>query len=285
MGAETRAITAPKRSDQAGGFIQPLDGCCCGLPLDFGIKIILMLHALSSFFFIYTCFSNIVLERPTFGNNVTMYTQTFNCAWALATLPFIAAGISGVRNHVEVHLRVYMYWLMATTSMDLVLTGIMLVKNTCAKMPSFLEEEGGAFACGTMRLFSILFMAMLFGFVLYAIFVVWSRCEELEESGSEPSFDFLIGAVRRNAQEAVFNHKSGLFGTGQMLPGHGFPIMYGSLASPSMGGGSTIFGGRTHCTEFPPPHLGTQSGALSHHDSPPEKEEQPGYIKRDAYSY
>merc|ERR1719162_574382 len=150
------------------------------------------------------------------------------------------------------------------------------------KLPSFLVNEGGAFACGTMRIFGMVFMALLFAFALYGVFVVWSRCEELQDSGSEPSFDSLIGAVRRNAQEAVFNHKSGLFGTGQMLPGHGFPIMYGSLASPSIGGGGRIFGGRTHCTEFPPPHVGFQAGELSHHDAPPAPDDQPGYVKRDA---
>merc|ERR1719456_1157843 len=136
-----------------GGFIQPLDSCCCGLHLDFGIKIILFLHSLSSFFFIYTCMMNIVLERPTYGYNVTLYTQTFNCAWALATIPFIASGISGVRNHVEIHLRIYLYWLMLTVGFDLCLTGIYLMKTMCKKLPSFLVSEGGAFACGTMRIF------------------------------------------------------------------------------------------------------------------------------------
>merc|ERR1719335_1490986 len=134
---------------------------------------ILLGHSLSSFFFIYTCLFNIVLERPTYGYNVTLYTQTFNCAWGLATIPFIAAGISGVRNHVEIHLRVYMYWLMLTTGFDIVLTGIYLSKTLCVKLPKFLANEGGAFACGTMRIFGIVFLVMIFSFALYAIFVIW----------------------------------------------------------------------------------------------------------------
>jgi len=237
-----------------GGFIQPLDSCCCGLHLDLGVKVILMLHSLSSFFYIYTCMSNIVLERPTFGNKVTFYTQTFNCAWALATIPFIASGISGVRNHVETHLRIYLYWLIVTVVMDLLLTGLYLAKTMCAKLPSFLTDEGGAFACGSMRLFGIAFIGFLFGFALYAIFVVWSRCEELQDSGSEPSFDQLIGETRAKKRRAIFEHKSGLFGTGLSLPQHGTPIMYGSLASPGIGGAGSIFQGTTHITEFPPPH-------------------------------
>jgi len=246
---------AAKRKQTGGSFIQPLDGCCCGAHLDFGIKIILMLHALSSFFYIYTCLFNIVLEKPTFGANVTLYTQTFNCAWALASIPFIASGLSGVRNHVETHLRVYLYWLMLTVAFDLVLTGIYLAQTLCVKLPSFLVNEGGAFACGTMRIFGITFIVMLFSFALYAVFVVWSRCEELQESGSEPSFDFLIGETRAAQKRAIYEHKSGLFGTGPCLPTHGMPIMYGSLASPAIGGGAPIFNGRNHCTEYPPPQF------------------------------
>jgi len=247
---------------QTGGFIQPLDSCCCGLHLDFGIKVILMLHSISSFFFIYTCMFNIVLEKPTFGYKVTLYTQTFNCAWALASIPFIAAGISGVRNHAEVHLRVYLYWLIFSVLFDLAMTGLYLAKTLCAKLPSFLVSEGGAFACGTMRIFGIVFIAMLFGFALYAIFVVWSRCEELQDSGSEPAFDSLIGATAARKKRAIFEHKSGLFGTGASLPTHGFPIMYGSLASPGIGGAGKIFQGRRHITEFPPPHEPHHGGSF-----------------------
>lgn len=247
---------------QTGGFIQPLDSCCCGLHLDFGIKIILILHSLSSFFFIYTTMFNIVLERPTYGYHVTLFTQTFNCAWALATIPFIASGISGVRNHVEIHLRIYLYWLITTVGFDAILLCFYMQKTLCAKLPSFLENEGGAFACGTMRMFGILFMLMVFGFAFYAIFVVWSRCEELQDSGSEPSFDFLIGETRARKRRAIFEHKSGLFGTGASLPTHGYPIMYGSLASPGIGGAGKIFQGRTHETEYPPPHKPHQGGVF-----------------------
>jgi len=242
------------KKKETGGFIQPLDSCCCGLHLDFGIKIILFLHGCTSFFYIYTCVFNIVLERPTFGYNVTLYTQTFNCAWALATIPFIASGISGIRNHVEIHLRVYLYWLCFTVAVDIFLTAVYMSKTVCAKIPSFLVAEGGAFACGTMRLFSISMLLLLIGFALYAVFVVWSRCEELQDSSSEPAFDSLIGETRARQKRAIFEHKSGLFGTGQLLPDHGYPIMYGSLASPGIGASGRIFSGRTHCTDFPPPH-------------------------------
>jgi len=171
----------------------------------------------------------------------------------------------GIRNHVEIHLRMYLYWLMFTVTFDITMTGIYLLKTVCVKLPSFLQNEGGAFACGSMRIFSIAFLALMISFALYAIFVIWSRCEELQDSGSEPSFDFLIGETRAKKRRAVFQHKSGLFGTGASLPTAGYPIMYGSLASPSIGGGGKIFNGRTHITEFPPPHEDHHGGVFHGH--------------------
>lgn len=235
-----------------GSFIQPLDTCCCGLQLDTGVKIIIMIHSLTSFFFLYTCVSNILMEVPTIGNRVDLYTQSFNCAWALATIPFIASGISGISNHAELHLRMYLYWLMVTVAMDLVLTGVYLAKTMCATLPRFLVAEGSAFACGSMRAFGIVFIAMLFSFALYAIFVVWSRCEELQEGGSETNFDHLIGETRARERRSIFQHKSGLFGTGLAVPTP-FPVMYGSMATPGIGGAGRFFSGTEHCTEFPPP--------------------------------
>jgi hypothetical protein len=239
----------------AGSVIQPLDACCCGASLDFGCKIIILGHSLSCFFYVFTCVSNIVLESPTWGNKVTLITQTFNCAWALATIPFIAFGISGVRQHCEIHLRLYLYWLVFTVFTSMVFQGIFLGKTVCVNMPKFLAAEGGSFACGSMRLFAITFVVMLTGFAAYAIFVVWSRCEELQDGGSEPGFDALIDVTKANEKKRLFQHKSGLFGTGPLLPGHGHPIMYNSLASQPLGGSGQIFSGREHATNFPPDHL------------------------------
>lgn len=246
-------------------FIQPLDSFCCGCHLDVGVKFIIFVHSLTSMFYIYTCFFNIVLEQPTFGYNVTLYTQTFNCAWGLASIPFIASGISGVRNHVEIHLRVYLYWLIFSVGFDLVMVVCYLFKTIWhnPKVPGFLANEGGAFASGAMRLFSIVLMLILFGFASYGIFVVWSRCEELQDSGSEPQFDFLLGESRMRKNRWAHEHKSGLFGTGVSLPSHGFPIMYGSLASPGIGAGGKIFQGRHHETEFPPKHMPSPHGPSS----------------------
>lgn len=236
-------------------FIQPLDSCCCAASLDFGIKLILVCHSMVCFMYVYTCFSNIVLEYPTLGSGVALVTQSFNCAWGLATIPFIGFGISGVRNHCEIHLRIYMMWLILTVFMDLFFTGIYLSKTLCANMPAFLVEEGGAFACGSMRLMGIVFLLTMFSCALYAVFVVWSRCEELQDGGSEPAFESLVDATLASKKRAIYEHKSGLFGTGPILPKHGNPIMYNSLASPPFAGSARIFSGTEHTTDFPPPPM------------------------------
>jgi len=235
----------------AGGFLQPLDSCC-GAALDFGIKLIILFHSITCFFYIYTCISNVVLERPTIGYHTSEMTQTFNCAWALATVPFIIAGISGVRYQVEPHLRVYLLWLITTVSLDFVLTGMYFAKTSCHNMPAFLASEGSAFACGGMRLFSMVFMAMLFCFAFYFVFVVWSRCEELQAGGSEPAFDSLISEENARNKASIFSdNRSGIFGAGPLLTA-GHPIAYGSSSSMAIGGGARIFQGQRHDINFPP---------------------------------
>mmetsp|Transcript_88652 Transcript_88652/g.180732 ORF Transcript_88652/g.180732 Transcript_88652/m.180732 type:complete len:86 (-) Transcript_88652:3-260(-) len=75
--------------------IRPANAFCCGCALDLGARIILVIHTVASFFYMATAFCNIVLDRPTFGYHVSLATQAFNCGFALAGLPFIAAGLSG----------------------------------------------------------------------------------------------------------------------------------------------------------------------------------------------
>lgn len=232
-------------------FIQPLDTFCCGFTLDFGIQCIIVIHTLVSFFYMATAWCNIVLDQPTMGAAVDFGTQAFNCGFALASLPFIVSGISGVKYQIESHLRIYLYWLMLSVFLDFIFATIIMVKTTCSGMPEFLDAYGGAFACGMMRIASAIFIIMCLVAMSYALFTVWSRCEELKVSMSEEAFDGLLKETRRAQEAMVFQHRSGLFGTGPVLtPAH--PVVYGSVASPAFMGSARIFNGNNHDVNFPP---------------------------------
>uniref|UniRef100_A0A7S2MNR8 Uncharacterized protein n=1 Tax=Alexandrium andersonii TaxID=327968 RepID=A0A7S2MNR8_9DINO len=229
---------------------QPVTTFCCGCPLDLGIQIVLAIHLGVCFFYSYTTFSNVVLEQPTLGYHISPEAQAFNTGFALATLPFIISGWSGVKYHIEVHLRIYLYWLVLTFGLDLVFVAIKFYLQSCARLPEFLvgaDGVGGSFACGAMRISSFVLLVLYLTLMGYCIFVVWSRCQQLQFSSSESDFAALVGTVKGVEPQ----HLSGLFGTGPR-PSKPEAIEYASLASLPFGGGANIFGGRCHDTNFPP---------------------------------
>ncbi|CAK0906262.1 unnamed protein product [Prorocentrum cordatum] len=226
-------------------MVQPLSSFCCGCPLEMGVRITLTLHLLSCLFYMATCWLNVVVEAPTLGSDVAMGTQAFNCGFALASLPFVVSGFSGVFYEIEVHLRVYLYWLILTVSMDSVLYAYVLCQNSCAKIPVFLEDVGGAFSCGFMRMAGTLMLASWLVLMGYNAFTVWSLCEELQEAGCERGFTDLAKHAVPDERAMALQHKGGLFGTGPALLQPARPVVYGSLSSQLYGGSVPIFGGET----------------------------------------
>lgn len=204
-----------------------------------------MIHLLSCLFYMATCWLNVVADAPTLGSHVAVETQAFNCFFAMASLPFIAAGFSGVSYEIEIHLRIYLYWLLFTVGLDSVFYCIVLFQNACARMPDFLEDVGGAFTCGFMRIIGVLFLTVFLLLTGYNAYTVWSLCEELEGVGCERSFTDLHKHRQADEKAMVHQHKGGLFGTGPALLQPGRPVVYGSLSSQMYGGSYPIFGGET----------------------------------------
>lgn len=201
-----------------------------------------------------TSFCNIVLETPTIGGEVSLMTQALNCAFAIASIPFIISGISGIKYEVETHLRLYLFWFSLTCLVDTVCLIWMLLKRTCSVIPSILREEGGAWACGSMRAGAIVWIALFLSLEFYCQFVVWCRCRELASKGSETSFNDIY------APKVIAGHETykggGLFGVGARKR-EPYLISYGSMGSPLFAGSVPIFGGTVHQTSFPPPPAST----------------------------
>lgn len=239
--------------DRKGLYLMPLDSFCCGCPLDMGIEITLIVHTMVSCFYIYTTFSNIILELPTLGFDVNQLTQAFNCGFAMASLPFIVSGYLGVRSQTETHLRLYLMWLVLSFCLDALFLGMLTYKDSCSS-PNPQGATTASYACGAVRITDLSFTATFLSTMIYAIFIVWSRCEQLKTaSGDDP----LTGLVRNTRQAKMAEVQravgaAGLFGTGPLLVYEPTPVQYGSLATPTIGGGVPIFGGSLHDTNFPP---------------------------------
>lgn len=231
--------------------VRPLASCCCGFPLDAGVKLVLVFHSATSMFYMATTILNLVMDQPTLGHRLSPAMQCFNCGFAIATIPFIISGISGVSFKIEVHLRIYWLWLLICFVLDTVSVIIMLMQNSCVNLPKVMYTQGGtggSFACGIMRMGSILLVVSSVVAMGYSLFAVWSYCEFLKNGGSVRSFESLgcKGIQGMRVPDA------GLFGTGCGDVREAYPIVYGSLASPPIMGSVPIFDGKYHDCNYPP---------------------------------
>lgn len=235
-------------------MVRPLNQFCCGCSLTFGVKLVLALNLIQNVFYIATATSNIIFRIPTFGFNINLATQTFNAAFCLLGLPFIFAAIWGVMYRLETHVRLYLYYSVLSFILDMGYIMIYLViQDQCTMLPSVLKKHGSAFACGFTRILSIGFIIAVTVIQLYFIFTVWSFCEDLKAGGSGAGLpELLVGAddAKRKRKHHSAYH-DGLFG-GHQQAGGAFPIQYGAVSTPGIGGSTRIFNGGYHETQYPP---------------------------------
>lgn len=212
-------------------YCQPAGTCCCGCSLDLGIKLLLVVNGVLCFFYMYTAFSNLVLDVATMGEGVPYSTQAFNCGFSILSIPFVASGFSGVMNDIAIHLRIYLYWYTFIVSLDICYCIALLFQTSCEQLPASLLKSSGAFACGAMRLFQFSGVVFYVGIAAYLIFIIWSRCEQLDRPSSA---DVMKALAASEHGPKTTGPPEGLFGVGRGLPKHD-PLAYGSLAAPSLG--------------------------------------------------
>jgi len=229
---------------------RPLNQFCCGCSLDFGVKAILILHLLQSIFYIATTVSNIVLQVPTFGYDTDLAKQTFNAAFALAGLPFILVAWYGVNNKAEAYVRFFLYYLFLQFVLDMAaMMYYLVIVDTCTMLPSGLKQHGSAFACGIARIMMLTSVFVIFGVDFYFMYCVWSYSEDLKVGARGQGLPELL--LSKGKKSEHYHIAEGLFGVGGSNEGP-YPLNYGSLATPGVGGSSRIFGGSHHETDFPP---------------------------------
>lgn len=230
---------------------QRLTSFCCGCGLATGVKLTLVVHTAICAFYIVTTVLNLILDIHSFGHSATFTTQTFNCGFSLATLPFIASGVSGLLYRNEVHMQVYLAWLTFNFVFDFVCICIVFWRNACVNVGEIFVATGGAFMCGIIRLDYIAIALSIICIMAYIVYAVWSFADELQHANSDDCFDGLIKDAAAADARKTKHYSTNLFGTGRV----GYPIVpvvYGSLASPGVFGSVPIFEGTHHETSYPP---------------------------------
>jgi len=234
-------------------MVKPLNQFCCGCGLPVGVYFVLFVNLVQNVFNVVTVTSNVILKVPTFGYSTPLASQTFNGAWCLVGLCFVASGYLGVRYKLEPHARMFLYYLMVTFVIDFVyMVMYFVLEDTCKLLPDVLASQGSAFACGFTRIITIAFMTLATVIEGYFVFTVWSYCEDLKIGGAGESFNDLMDSKGHVVKYGSYS--DGLFGVGSVADGP-YPVHYGSIATPGIGGSTPIFGGSYHETEFPPKGL------------------------------
>jgi len=237
--------------------MRPLNQFCCGCPLSFGAYLIIFINLTQNMFYIVTATMNIILQIPTFGYGMNLASQTFNAAWCLLGLPFIACALWGVRYRLEANLRLYLLYQFSSFCLDMMyLFAFFFLHDMCNRIPSLLRRHGAAFACGFIRVSGLFLVSMLVIIEIYFIFTIWSLCEDLKAGGEGAGLPALLcrGRQALTKRRYLQSHRDHLYGTNNQA--NGFSAGYGGFGAmgPGLGGSaSRIFGGGYHETAFPPP--------------------------------
>lgn len=199
---------------------------------------------------------NVIFKIPTFGYTSSLTSQVFNAAWCLVGLPFIFAALWGLAFRQEANLRMFLFYQIVSFLLDLMYTiAFFLMTDVCVAgvLPGALQRHGESFACGSMRLFSFAFVAIMTIASIYFIFTIWSICEDLKIGGSGTGFPQLLGHAREYRKHAFFGGypSGGTFGgsgNAQRFPNQDF----GYMRAPALGN-DRICHGTFHETTYPPP--------------------------------
>lgn len=235
----------------------------CGCPIWFGVSLIILVNALHNVFYIVCVTLNIIFKIPTFGANDPPASQVFNAAWCLVGIPFILAAIAGMITKQESNMRLYLVYLSTTFLLDLVLVVQFLSGDLCGNMPRSLQKHGGAFACGFIRITSVGFTVMMMIIMAYAVYTVWSFCEDLKAGGGGRGLDQLMVYQEEKKLASAYQTFAGSVGSVGQAVSTGISTAAGANTTGNkmqhMGGGqrlkfpATSYSGNYHETNYPAP--------------------------------
>eukprot|EP00931_Biecheleriopsis_adriatica_P116298 TRINITY_DN91962_c0_g1_i1.p1 TRINITY_DN91962_c0_g1~~TRINITY_DN91962_c0_g1_i1.p1 ORF type:complete len:240 (-),score=45.95 TRINITY_DN91962_c0_g1_i1:170-889(-) len=235
-------------------MVSPANQFCCGCSIVTGSIAVLVLNV---------CINGVLFVRaamaifyPSSSPATTgdMPWQVFTAAFCLAGVPFMILGALGLARRDEVTLRAYYFYL----ALAVIIASIVLVSaatsTSCRNLPSELQG-GGAFFCGIVEVVDVVLAILLVGNMIYALYIVWSLCQDFGISGSTPFSDLeaSYGALQ------VKRLKEASHGVIRSLEDQGERALIGNTEGEdlrAMFGGSTgvkLFGYK-HEMQFPPPH-------------------------------
>lgn len=191
--------------------------------------------------------------------------------FVMCGIPIIFAAMYGVVKRMDVAVRLYLLYLLATFVLDTVaLMYLYLWRDSCdgpgTTMSKLISQVGKAFMCGFLRICSYLFVAVTISAEIYCLFIVWSLCEDVHEGAAGPGlWELIPGKEEAYLKKAYLkkNEEGEREGPHADIVGLATSHLPGAYPSPNgpygafeeIGfGGNSIFGGRSHEMNYPPSH-------------------------------
>jgi len=148
--------------------------CCGAFSLTVGVELICLVNLLVAIFIIATVSS---VEPITVGNIIiSPNMQVLVAAWAAAGIPLIVGAGVGIVYRIDVFLRSYQWYLVATTAIE----GLFFIKflisgSVCSTFaPRDLERLGTTFVCGLTDTFALFWGLIVIGLSSYFLYIVWA---------------------------------------------------------------------------------------------------------------
>jgi len=121
-------------------YCHPAAQFCCGCSLSFGVKTILVLHMIQNLFYMFVPVATIVLKYTHTAASLTQ--QTVVAGFGLAGVPIIIAAFWGLRNRVEVPIRLYGFYMVLCLILDLIfILDEFYLSSPCALRPMMAKKR------------------------------------------------------------------------------------------------------------------------------------------------
>lgn len=163
-------------------WISPSSSFLCCFEPSLGVKLLMWPHLFLVIYTVAMAAEEIIVE----GDGDIKTAQVFDMIWSLFGIPVVAVGLWGVYHRIEPHVRYYLYYLIISVLIDMyyVIT-FSLNSDACQNVQLGSDVSNGkAFACGVATSMTLTTTAAIFLLAVWAIYIVWSWCEDAEGSAA-----------------------------------------------------------------------------------------------------
>eukprot|EP00451_Oxyrrhis_marina_P001142 CAMPEP_0204271926 /NCGR_PEP_ID=MMETSP0468-20130131/21509_1 /ASSEMBLY_ACC=CAM_ASM_000383 /TAXON_ID=2969 /ORGANISM="Oxyrrhis marina" /LENGTH=234 /DNA_ID=CAMNT_0051247705 /DNA_START=127 /DNA_END=831 /DNA_ORIENTATION=+ len=220
-------------------MVRPATQFCCGLSLKSGMQVILGIHLLLCLMMLMTSVT-VLLFNVNLFDGMPAHSSWSHLLTALSSfwgVFFIVGAFAGIKNRAEPFVRVYLYYFALVSLIDIIFIVSFAVMHLSCSMGGG-GSGGNAFGCGVHRVTNVFGAVLGVVIQVYIMWVIWSFCEDMREVGSSAMG---LGDLTAHIQDKRRSDDAVLDALG--VSAGPYPVDYGSLSGPGVGGGKTIFGG------------------------------------------